>query len=266
MLCIHVEIEMKKTFFATLCLVSVSFFANAGKIVIKNDSKYNVSYGTSYPAVANPMGTSISPGQYAIFDLPDNMESKVYVRRWSWEGAAKNIFKWGKRLYTAVAPNKENCVEFGTEAYRFAKDDVYNSLAVAKVTLNPSLVTERNIKVVHVENFEEGSNTIQATIYDGLKKDFPGSEISVNANIPNILPIDNESSEHKEDLKELGIDQQEIIEKYNALISTASTFVANNPMNLKNFEDLMSGPASLPSVEAIEVLQEFILNAPCELD
>jgi hypothetical protein len=260
------ESKMKKTFLATLCLVSISFFANAEKIVIKNDSKYNISYGTSYPAVANPLGTSISPGQYVIFDLPDNLQSKVYIRRWSWEGAAKNIFTWGKRLYTAVAPNKENCAEFGTEAYRFGKEDVYKNLAVAKVTLNPSLVTEGNIKVVHVENFEEGSNTIQATIYDGLKKDFPGSEIDIKANIPNILPIENESSEHKEELKDLGLDKQEIIEEYNRLISTASTFVANNPMNIKDFEALMSGPASLSSVEAIEVLKEFILNAPCELD
>ncbi|MDP3533245.1 MAG: hypothetical protein Q8S31_08185 [Alphaproteobacteria bacterium] len=254
---------MKKTIFMTLYLVSVSFFANAGKIVIKNDSKYNISYGTSYPAVANPLGTSISPGQYVIFDLPDNVQSKVYVRRWSAAGAAKNVWNWVKRAATAVAPNKENAADFAKEAYRFAGEEIYERLAVAKVRIDPSLVAKDNIKVVHVENYEEGTDTIKATIIDAPKVDYPGSS-AIDENVaPSPAPIEQDSLRKSQELvSSLGIEDEETLELYNSLVATASNFVASNKEYEKEFMDLMIGPASLPSPEAIEVLQDFMFGEP----
>lgn len=253
---------MKKTFFATLCIISVSFLANAGKIVIKNDSIYNVSYGVSYPAVANPFGTSISPGQYVIFDLPDNIQSKVYVRRWSAAGAAKNVWNWVKRAATAVAPNKENVGEFAKEAYRFVGEDVYERLAVAKVRVNPSLVAKDNIKVVHVENYEEGTDTIKATIIDAPKADYPGSAMDENV-APSPAPIEQDSLRKSQELvASLGIEDEDTLEIYNSLVATASDFVASNKEYEQEFLTIMAGPASLPSPEAIEVLQDFMFGEP----
>ncbi|MDP3532968.1 MAG: hypothetical protein Q8S31_06735 [Alphaproteobacteria bacterium] len=179
---------MKKLFVALATIISVSSFAEAAKIVIKNDSIYNVSYGTSYPAAANPFGTSISPGQYVIFDLPDNMQSEVFVRRWSLKGAAKTAFGLIKRVYTAVAPNKDNAVAYGQEVIRFGGEEVYNRLAFAKKYLNPSLVTEEYIKVVLVENHEEGTDTIKLNVLDDLIANYPG--VVVNTEVtPSSAPV-----------------------------------------------------------------------------
>lgn len=178
---------MKKLFVALATIISISSFAEAAKIVIKNNSIYNVSYGTSYLAVANPLGTSISSGQYVIFDLPDNVQSKVYVRRWSLEGAVKNVWSWGKRLYTAVAPSKENAADFAKEVYRFGGKEVYDRLAVAKTNLNPSLVAEQNIKVINIENSAEGTDTIEMTTFDDLIINYPGIVMNTEAT-PALVP------------------------------------------------------------------------------
>lgn len=179
---------MKKLFLVLAIVTSVSSFAEAAKVVIKNDSMYNVSYGTFYLAAANPVGTSISPGQYVIFDLPDNMQSEVFVRRWSLKGAAKTAFGLIKRVYTAVAPNKDNAVAYGQEVIRFGEEEVYNRLAVAKTYLNPSLVTEEQIKVVLVENYEEGTDTIKVTVLDDLIANYPG--VVVNTELtPSSAPM-----------------------------------------------------------------------------
>ncbi|MDP1723074.1 MAG: hypothetical protein Q8L85_00005 [Alphaproteobacteria bacterium] len=249
---------MKKTFLATLCLVSISFFANAEKVVIKNDSKYNISYGTNYAKAL--VSKSIPPTQFVIVDLPDNTESDLYIRRWSWSGAAKNIWTWGKRAYTAVAPSKENAADFAKEAYRFGGEDVYNRFSTAKTTVNPSLVSGDKIKVVLVTNFDEGTDTIQATIIDGLKTDYPGAIVDENVE-PSSPPIDSSSLRKSQELAtSLGIDEEKVIKLYNRLLRTASELVATHPEYEKEFEQLIQGPASEPSPEACELLQDFLFG------
>ncbi|MDP1725116.1 MAG: hypothetical protein Q8L85_10505 [Alphaproteobacteria bacterium] len=174
---------MKKLFVALATIISVSSFAEAAKVVITNDSDYMLEVWTGkFP---KPWKDKfVEAGQKLVLDLPDGQETIVKMYRYNMAAAGKNISGVVGRIMTAEAPSKDNALAWGSGFASFGTA-LFKGYPVKRVTLNPSQVTDGQIKHIIVTDYEHNETTIDATLSDANIVDF---EDLVNVLTPSLVP------------------------------------------------------------------------------